>query len=327
MRYLITGGAGFIGSHLAGALLADGHFVTVIDNFSTGSRENLAAVADSSSLEVLEADIVTAPELVEERIRDCDVVIHLAAAVGVDLVVREPVRTIQTNVHGSENVLRAAARYRRRIIIASTSEVYGKSSAEKFAENDDLLIGSPFHSRWCYACSKLLDEFYLMAFHHQDGLPGTIVRFFNTVGPRQTGMYGMVVPRFVERAMRGEPIQVYGDGGQSRCFCHVFDVVRALRLLVDRPETYGNIYNLGSQRLVTIAELAQLVVDRIGSHSKIEFIPYEQAYSKGFEDMRRRMPDTAKIRALTGWEPRLSLERIIDDVRAELASRMEPEAR
>ena len=321
MRFLITGGAGFIGGHLAEALLAAGHDVTVIDNYSTGSPENLAGVAGHRGLKVIEADILDATEILDREIAASETVVHLAAAVGVELVVKDPVRTITTNVHGTENVLKCAAKYDRRVIVASTSEVYGKSSHPEFSETDDLLIGSPFHSRWSYACSKLLDEFYLMAFHHACGLRGTVVRFFNTVGPRQTGMYGMVIPRFVGRALKGEPLQVYGDGGQSRCFCHVADVVRALLLIVDRPETFGNIYNIGSRHSITIGELARRVIERTGSTSSIELIPYEEAYSKGFEDMRRRMPNTAAIHALTGWKPELTLDRIIDDVRDNLLTR------
>ncbi len=318
MRYFITGGAGFIGGHLTEALLAAGHEVTVIDNYSTGSPENLANVATHPRLTIIEADILDATETLEREISTCDVVFHLAAAVGVELVVKDPVRTIITNVHGTENVLRHAAKYQRRVIVASTSEVYGKSTHQEFSETDDLLIGPPSHSRWSYACSKLLDEFYVMAFHGSVGLPGTVVRFFNTVGPRQTGMYGMVVPRFVGRAIKNEPIQVYGDGKQSRCFCHVADVVRALMMIVDRPESHGNIYNIGSRHLVTIEELARLVIERTGSRSSIELIPYEQAYAAGFEDMRRRMPDTTAIHALTGWKPERTLDEIIDDVSASL---------
>ena len=318
MRHLITGGAGFIGSHLTESFLADGDEVVVIDNFSTGSRRNLRNVADSPRLTVVEGDVLTDTELIEREVAAADSVFHLAAAVGVELVVHDPVRTITTNVHGTENLLLAAAKHRRRIIIASTSEVYGKSTQEMFAEEDDLLIGSPYNSRWCYACSKLLDEFYLMAFHRAAGLPGTVVRFFNTVGPRQTGRYGMVVPRFVGRALKGEPLQVYGDGGQSRCFCHVLDVVGALRLLLGREESFGKIYNIGSQRLVTIRELAELVIARTDSRSGIEFVPYEKAYEKGFEDMRRRKPDTRAVTGLTGWRPVRSLETIIDDVRREM---------
>ncbi len=321
MNYLITGGAGFIGGHLTESLLRDGEKVTVIDNFSTGSRENLAAVSGHPALLVIEGDIVLDPELTAREVEKADIIIHLAAAVGVELVVRDPVRTITTNVHGTENVLTAAAKFNKRVIVASTSEVYGKSAKPLFSETDDLLIGSPVHSRWSYACSKLLDEFYLMAYHRQCGLPGTVVRFFNTVGPRQTGQYGMVVPRFVTRALRGEPLAVYGTGEQSRCFCHVFDVVRALRKLAVTPESYGKIYNIGSSRSTTIEELARLVIERTGSTSTLQYIPYEEAYDKGFEDMMRRAPDTAEIRALIGWEPQFSLEEIIDDVAAEIRRR------
>ncbi len=321
MRYFITGGAGFIGGHLTESLLADGHEVTVIDNYSTGSPENLAAVCDNPLLRVIEADIVESPELLEPEVANCDVVYHLAAAVGVELVVKDPVHTILTNVHGTENVLKPAAKYNRRIIVASTSEVYGKSSLPQFSETDDLLIGPPSHSRWSYACSKLLDEFYVMAFHRAQKLPGTVVRFFNTVGPRQTGMYGMVVPRFVNRALAGEPLQVYGDGTQSRCFCHVLDVVRALRLLADCPASHGNVYNIGSRRSITIEELASMIIERTNSKSIIERIPYEKAYEKGFEDMLRRMPNTDAVTTLINWTPTLSLEQIIDDVAASLATR------
>ena len=317
MRYLITGGSGFIGGHLTENLLASGDEVVVIDNFSTGRRENLAAVAGHPRLTVIEGDVVGEPDLLRREVAAADRIVHLAAAVGVELVVRDPVRTITTNVHGTENVLRPAAEYGKRIVIASTSEVYGKSSKELFAETDDLLIGNPLRSRWSYACSKLLDEFYLMAFHRQCGLPGTVVRFFNTVGPRQTGQYGMVVPRLVRCALAGEPLPVYGTGRQTRCFCHVLDVVRALRLLLDEPATYGKIYNIGSSRSISIEALAELVIARTGSASMIRRIPYDQAYEKGFEDMLRRVPDTAALRQLTGWQPARSLEQIIDDVAAE----------
>ncbi|MDR0931603.1 MAG: GDP-mannose 4,6-dehydratase [Victivallales bacterium] len=318
MRYLVTGGAGFIGGHLTEALLGDGHEVVVIDNYSTGSVKNLSQVAGNPKLRIIEADILEFAELLDSEIARCDAVFHLAAAVGVELVVKDPVRTITTNVHGTENVLKPAAKYHKRIIVASTSEVYGKSTLPEFTESDDLLIGSPYHSRWSYACSKLLDEFYVMAFHRSADLPGTVVRFFNTVGPRQTGMYGMVIPRFVERALKGDALQVYGDGTQSRCFCHVTDVVRALRLLIDRPESYGQIYNIGSRRSITIAELAKLVIERTGSRSKIEYLSYDKAYAKGFEDMMRRMPNTEAIRQLTDWQPELTLEKVIDDVKNSL---------
>ena len=318
MKIFITGGAGFIGSHLTEALLNAGHEVVIADNFSTSTPANLDRVKGNPGLQVFELDIVEAPERVAELVKESDAVIHLAAAVGVEMVVKNPVHTITTNVHGTENVLAPAAKYGKRTIIASTSEVYGKSTNEKFSETDDLLIGSPFNSRWCYASSKLLDEFSLMAFHREAGLPGTVVRFFNTVGPRQTGRYGMVIPRFVAQALKNEPLTVYGDGEQSRCFCHVADVVRALMLLLDNKESIGNIYNIGSQELVSIRELAQEIIKRTGSKSEIKEIPYEVAYAKGFEDMRRRYPDTSRIKALVNWQPEHTLADIIDDVAASL---------
>lgn len=314
MKVFITGGAGFIGSHLTEALLNAGHSVTIADNYSTSTPANLDRVRNNPALTVFEMDIVEESQAVDRLIKECDAVIHLAAAVGVEMVVKNPVHTITTNVHGTENILTSAAKYGKRTIIASTSEVYGKSGNEKFSESDDLLIGSPYNSRWCYASSKLLDEFYLMAFHKEAGLPGTVVRFFNTVGPRQTGRYGMVIPRFVAQALKNEPLTVYGDGEQSRCFCHVADVVRALMLLIDNKESIGNIYNIGSQELVSIKELAQEVIKRTNSSSEIKVIPYEVAYAAGFEDMRRRFPDTSKINALTGWTPKHTLADIIDDV-------------
>ena len=317
MRFLITGGAGFIGGHLTEALLAAGHEVTVLDNFSTGSRRNLEKAALHPALDVIEGDILTFPGL-RELIRDCDMVYHLAAAVGVELVVHDPVRTIRTNAEGSARVLEYAAEYRRRLILASTSEVYGKSTREAFHESDDLLIGCPVHSRWSYACSKLLDEFYLMAYHRNQGLPGTVVRFFNTVGPRQTGRYGMVIPRFVGAALRGEPLKVYGSGEQTRCFCHVLDTVRALTGLAGAPQSVGRIYNIGSTESVSIMELAQRVVARLQSRSEIQLIPYDEAYEKGFEDMLRRRPDTGAVRELLGWAPHRTLNDIIDDVAGEM---------
>ncbi len=319
MKILVTGGAGFIGGHLTAALLKDGHQVTVIDNFSTGSMDNLKAVSSNPALKVITGDVVLSPELAAQEVEKADSVIHLAAAVGVELVVHDPVRTIMTNVHGTENVLRPAAKFGKRVIVASTSEVYGKSAKPLFAETDDLLIGTPAHCRWSYACSKLLDEFLLMAYHKQNGLRGTVVRFFNTVGPRQTGRYGMVVPRFVGAALRGDDIPVYGTGQQSRCFCHVSDVVRALRLLLDNENSYGGIFNIGSQRSVTIEGLAKLVIERTKSKSGLKYIPYEEAYEAGFEDMMRRAPDTAAINKLIGWTPEIPLEQIIDDVAAAMS--------
>ena len=320
-RFLITGGAGFIGSFLTESLLADGHFVTIIDNFSTGNMANLANVDGSKSLRVIEDDILTAPNL-KSLVAANDCVIHLAAAVGVEKVVKDPVQTIITNVHGTERILTAAAEYSRRCIIASTSEVYGKSDAPFFKESDDLRIGSSTNSRWSYACSKLLDEFVLMAYYRNHALPGTVVRFFNTVGPRQSGRYGMVLPRFAAAAIKGEDLSVYGTGAQTRCFCHVKDVVGALRLLIDNENTYGKIYNIGTTRRISIEELAGMVIERASSASGIKKIPYEQAYEPGFEDMLNRAPDCSAIRELTAWEPQISLEEIIDDVVAYTREKM-----
>ena len=313
MKYLITGGAGFIGSHLTESLLADGHRVTVIDDFSTGSPENLEAVKNHPALTVMEEDILNGPGLAK-AVSECDCVIHLAAAVGVELVVHDPVRTLVTNVHGSERVLTYAADCGKRCILASTSEVYGKSTKPKFKETDDLCIGPSTNSRWSYACSKLLDEFFLMALYRDRKLPGTVVRFFNTVGPRQTGRYGMVLPRFAAAALENRPLPVYGTGEQTRCFCHVRDVVRALRLLIGQEKSYGHVYNIGTSRRISIRALADLVIERAHSSSGIEIIPYEKAYEPGFEDMLNRAPDCSAIKELCGWEPEIELEQIIDDV-------------
>ena len=317
MNVLITGGAGFIGGHLTEKLLALGHKVVVIDNYSTGSPRNLAKVRDNKNLQIIEDDLLLTGNL-EKIIAASDVIYHLAAAVGVELVVHDPVRTIRTNVEGSARVLELAAKYHKRVILASTSEVYGKSANPEFNENDDLLIGCPIRSRWSYACSKLLDEFYLMAYHRNMALPGTVVRFFNTVGPRQTGQYGMVIPRFVQAALSGQALKVYGTGEQSRCFCHVFDTVRALVALADCPDSIGKIYNIGGTTPVSIRELAEQVISQLSSSSRIEFIPYEQAYEHGFEDMLRRKPDTRAIKALINWQAEHDLADIINDVAADL---------
>lgn len=315
MKYLITGGAGFIGSHLTEALLAAGNEVTVIDDFSTGTPENLKQIDGNFSLTVLEEDILSGPSL-DSAVRECDCVIHLAAAVGVELVVHDPVRTLVTNVHGSERVLTLAAEHHKRCILASTSEVYGKSTKKLFKETDDLCIGPSTNSRWSYACSKLLDEFFLMALHRDKGLPGTVVRFFNTVGPRQTGRYGMVLPRFVTAALEGRKLPVYGSGEQTRCFCHVKDVVRALLALIPEERSYGKVFNIGTNRQISIRSLAELVNERTGNPAGIELIPYEKAYEPGFEDMLNRAPDCSAIRELCSWTPEISLEQIIDDVSA-----------
>jgi len=314
MHVLITGGAGFIGAHLTRALLERGDRVAVLDNLSTGSIENIHTFAHHPLYTFAIDDLRNA--LVLDRLASqADAIVHLAAAVGVQLVVAHPTETIETNVIGTHAVLAAARRYRCRTLLASTSEVYGKGVKVPFAEDDDLLLGASSRSRWSYAASKLLDEFLGLAAHREYDLPVTVVRFFNTVGPGQTGRYGMVVPRFVRAALQDEAIPVYGDGEQSRCFCHVRDTVRAVIDLLDRPaQTAGEIYNIGSSQEVTINQLAQTVIDRTDSRAVIEYIPYSEAYAPGFEDMRRRVPDTTKVHAAIGWAPRHNLLQTLDDV-------------
>lgn len=321
MNCLVTGGAGFIGSHLTEALIADGHSVSVIDDLSTGSLQNLTSVKNHPAFSLIQGNMLNAPEL-PALVQQSDVIFHLAAAVGVELVVHDPIRTITTNVFGTERVLSLASQYGKRILIASTSEVYGKSDKIPFHETDDLLIGSPKHSRWSYACSKLLDEFMLMAHVRSHALPGTVVRFFNTVGPRQTGRYGMVIPRFVSAALQGQPLRVYGSGGQTRCFCHVFDTVRALRVVAQTPSTCGEILNIGNTESITIYNLAKRIISRLGSSSEIEMIPYEQAYEVGFEDMIHRSPCCEKILNLCGWQAEIPLNTILDDVAAYLRQKL-----
>ncbi|MCB0202813.1 MAG: GDP-mannose 4,6-dehydratase [Anaerolineae bacterium] len=316
MRILITGGAGFIGSHLARALLARGDAVAVLDNLSTGSFENIRGLVNQSRFDFAIDDLDNA--LVVDRLASqSDAIVHLAAAVGVQLVVERPTETIETNVLGTHAVLKAARRYRCRTLIASTSEVYGKGVSIPFSEEDDLLLGPSSRSRWGYAASKLLDEFLGLAAFREYELPVTITRFFNTVGPGQTGRYGMVVPRFVQQALRQEPLRVFGTGEQTRCFCHVSDTVRALITLLDKPEqTAGEIYNIGSSEEVSINTLAQRVIDLADSPSPITHIPYSEAYAPGFEDMQRRVPDTTKLRRAIDWTPRHQLNDILTDVLA-----------
>ena len=314
MNILITGGAGFIGSHLTDELLSVGHSVTAVDDLSTGSKDNIQQHFSNEKFTFIEEDIIADNSLIEEYIANHDMVFHLAAAVGVELVVNDPVHTLLTNVTGTEKVLKAAAKSNTRIIVASTSEVYGKSKKETFTETDDLLIGSPYNSRWSYACSKLLDEFLVMAFHQANKLDGCVVRFFNTVGPRQTGRYGMVLPRFVKAALNNENLMVYGTGEQTRCFCHVHDTVQALKTLLERNDTAGKIYNIGNIEKISINELAQRVIAQVGSSSAIEKIPYEKAYNKGFEDMLHRAPNITAITKETDWKPVRDLSKIIADV-------------
>lgn len=316
MRFLITGGAGFIGSHLSDLLIANGHAVHVLDDLSTGQTRNIEHLEGRRDFDCTVAS-VTDEAVVARLVDDADVVVHLAAAVGVRLVVENPVRAIETNVHCTEIVLAHADRRRKPVLLASTSEVYGKSDALPFKEDGDLRMGATDKARWAYACSKAIDEFLAMAYWRERELPIMVARLFNTVGPRQTGRYGMVVPRLVGQALAGEPLTVYGDGTQTRCFCHVADVVQALLALIDEPRAYGNVFNVGATTEISILDLAKRVIAVTGSQSEIRFTPYDTAYGKGFEDMYRRVPDTAKIHALVGWSPGRSLEDMIDDVMAD----------
>lgn len=313
LTYLITGGAGFIGSHLAEALLVEGHRVCAVDDLSTGRMENMAGFMGAPGFQFVRAGITD--EIVLDRLAsEADIIVHLAAAVGVKRIVEHPVHTIETNVMGTEHVLKAALRYNRRVLVASTSEVYGKGAKVPFRENDDVLLGCTAKSRWSYAASKMVDEFLSLAYAREFGLDVVVFRLFNTVGPRQTGQYGMVVPRFVRQALLGRPITVYGDGLQSRCFCSVLDVVQALIGLSRRPEASATVFNIGGTEEVSMRELAERVRTLSGSSSEIVMVPYDQAYAPGFEDMQRRIPDTGRIKALLGWEPRQSLADILRSV-------------
>ena len=307
---LVTGGAGFIGSHLVERLLADGKHVVVLDDLSTGNRQNLRTQESNPRLKVVEGKVSNCKAL-PELVRKAESIFHLAAAVGVDLVVKSPIHVLETNLHETEVLLKAAAAHRVPILIASTSEVYGKSEKPAFSEDDDLLIGPPQHSRWGYACSKLMDEFLSLAYARERELPVVIVRLFNTVGPRQTGRYGMVLPRFIASAKAGEPLRVFGDGKQSRCFCYVLDTVEALVRLQNSAAARGNIFNIGGTEEVTILELAQRVIETLDSKSKIDLIPYSEAYAPGFDDMRRRKPVVEKLATATGFRPQTSLSEII----------------
>src|SRR5215211_6740892 len=313
MRALITGGAGFIGSHLADALLAAGHQVTVLDDLSTGSMENIAHLKTHPSFRYT-VDSVTNEPLLAELIDGCDIVFHLAAAVGVKKIVEEPVHTIETNVHGTEVVLKHANKKKKLVILASTSEVYGKSTAVPYHEDADLVMGPTPKHRWAYACSKAIDEFLALAYWKEKKLPVIIVRFFNTVGPRQSGQYGMVIPNFVRQALAGQPITVHGDGTQSRSFTYVGDVVGALLALMAEPRAIGQVFNVGNPEEVTILELANRVRQLANSESEIVLVPYEQAYDAGFEDMPRRVPNLQKIRSLIDYEPHVDLNEILSRV-------------
>lgn len=315
-HYLVTGGAGFIGSHLVERLLGAGHRVTVLDDLSTGRHANLSAVIDNPNLQIIR-DSVASERTMSLAVANCDIVYHLASAVGVKLIVDEPVRTISTIIRGTETVLESAYRYNRPVLITSSSEVYGKGTRVPFDEDDDVMMGPTAHTRWCYAYAKGIDEFLGLAYQRQFGLAVTIVRLFNTVGPRQVGMYGMVLPRFVEAALRGDPLQVYGDGQQSRCFCHVSDVVDALIRLMETPAARGQVFNLGSSEEITIEALAQRVLKLTHSGSRIEHMSYEQAYGQRFDDLPRRVPKLDRIKLAIGFQPRFGLDQIIESVVAE----------
>jgi UDP-glucose 4-epimerase len=313
MTALITGGAGFIGSHLAEAILASGQRVVIVDDLSTGSLDNLRNILGNPKLQFVR-DNVRNVQTMTTLVDHCDVIYHLAAAVGVQLIVDRPVHTIETNIHGSEVMLDLANKFGRKIVVASTSEVYGKNTKVPFSEDDDTTLGSTRFTRWAYACSKMVDEFLALAYQEQYGLAAIVCRFFNTVGPRQTGMYGMVVPRFVQRALAGQPLDIYGTGKQSRCFCNVSDVVSAVIKLTDCPQAVGQVINVGSSESITIEDLADLVVRMTGSRSQKRYLSYEQAYGRPFDDMLVRVPDLTKVHRLIGFEPKRTLEQTLAQI-------------
>ncbi|MFQ5343328.1 MAG: GDP-mannose 4,6-dehydratase [Anaerolineae bacterium] len=321
MRALITGGAGFIGSHLTEALLERDYDVTIIDNLSTGQFQNIAHLTDHPRFHFA-IDTITNEVVMDRLVSECDVIFHLAAAVGVELIVRDPVNVIETNILGSHAVLKVANRYRKKVLIASTSEIYGKNNHVPFREDDDRLLGPTTKARWSYSTSKAVDEFLGLAYHKQKELPVVVFRLFNTVGPRQTGRYGMVIPRFVRQTLAGQPLTVYGDGQQSRCFCDVADVVRAIIGLAEEPQAVGQVFNVGSTHEITILDLARKVLQLAGKdpNGQTVLVPYDEAYEEGFEDMRRRVPDTSRIRAVLGWEPGINLDETLQRVIAYYAN-------
>jgi UDP-glucose 4-epimerase len=313
MKILITGGAGFVGSHLADKLYEQGHEITVIDDLSTGRYSNVEHLEGKERFQLI-IDTILNEGLMERLIRDTDRVFHMASAVGVKLIMEQPVKTIETIFHGTDVVLKFCSRYRKRVLIPSTSEVYGKSTQVPFSEENDILKGSTSKHRWAYACAKELDEFLALAHWKETRLPVAVIRLFNTVGPRQTGQYGMVVPNFIKAALQNQPIPIHGDGNQSRCFGHVADVVEGLVKAIETPECFGQVMNLGNHEEVTIRELAERIIAATGSTSKIDYIPYEIAYGAGFEDMQRRVPDLSKAKRLIGYQPTRTLDNIITDV-------------
>ncbi len=320
MKALVTGGAGFIGSYLAEKLLQTGYEVVVVDDLSTGSIDNLRSIESNPQFGFVH-DNVRNSETMHLLIEQCDVIFHLAAAVGVQLIVDRPVHTIETNIHGTEVVLQIANKFRKKVLIASSSEVYGKSENIPFHEDDDTVLGSTRFSRWSYACSKAIDEFLALAYYEQYGLPVVVARLFNTVGPRQTGQYGMVIPRFVEWALKNEPVVIYGSGKQRRCFGYVGDVVEGLIALMDCPDAPGRVYNIGSTEEITIEELADTIIRMAESKSEKKYISYEAAYGKPFDDMIRRMPCLDRIRETVGYEPKTTLDRILQSVIDDIKSK------
>ena len=310
MKVLITGGAGFIGSHLADELIRNGDRVCVIDDLSTGRLENIQHLLEDGGCSFVRCSVLDRFS-VEEFVKECDVIYHLAAAVGVKYVIENQLKSIRFNVHGTETILELASKWRKKVMIASTSEVYGKDGAVPYREDGDRLMGTTTTARWSYACTKALDEFIALAYFREQGVPVVIVRFFNTCGPRQTGQYGMVIPRFVGNALVGEPLTVYGDGTQSRCFTYIGDAVRAVTTLMQTEKAVGEIFNVGSTQEIEIRDLAQKVIELTGSDSEIRYISYEEAYGEGFEDMKRRVPDISKIRDLIGWEPEVDLDGLL----------------
>ena len=307
---LVTGAAGFIGSHLCDALLARGHRVIGIDNLSTGEHRNIEHLLGRDDFEFVLGSILNA-DLVDDLARRADVIYHLAAAVGVQLIVEKPLESLATNIRGSEIVFEKAHKYGCAVLVTSTSEIYGKNASDRLREDDDRILGSPLKSRWSYSEAKAIDEILAYTYWKEKGLPTVIVRLFNTVGPRQTGSYGMVIPRFVTQALRNEPLTVYGDGSQTRCFCYVGDVVAALIDLLEHPEARGKVFNIGGREEISMEDLARRVIDAVGSSSKIRYISYEEAYEEGFEDMPRRVPDTSRAEDLVGFESRVSLDEVI----------------
>ncbi len=324
MKILITGGAGFVGSHLADKLFGEGHEITVIDDLSTGRYQNVAHLENQTGFSLI-IDTVLNYNLMEELVRASDRVYHMASAVGVKLIMEHPVKTIETIFRGTDIVLGFCSRYRKRVLIPSTSEVYGKGASIPFREEDDLLTGSTDKHRWAYACAKTLDEFLALAHWKETRLPVAVVRLFNTVGPRQTGQYGMVVPNFVKSAIKNEPLVVHGDGSQSRCFGHVFDVVEGLTKIIENPNCFGQVVNLGNAEEVTIKGLAEKAIEMTGSTSEIRYIPYEEAYGEGFEDMQRRVPSLEKAKRLIGYQPTRTLETIINDVAEQFREELKTE--